>query len=37
MVSKNLIDHIDKQGMHILDPENWEQASDHRAILVPIR
>lgn len=37
MVSKNLVPHIDKDGMKILDPENWEDASDHRAVLVPIK
>ena len=37
MVSKSLDPHIDKEGSKILDPPNWEKASDHRAILVPIR
>ncbi len=37
MVSKSLDPHVDKDGMKILDPENWEKASDHRAIIVPIR
>ena len=37
MVSKNLNPYIDKTNTQILDPENWETASDHRAILVPIQ
>ncbi|MFK7910808.1 MAG: endonuclease/exonuclease/phosphatase family protein [Akkermansiaceae bacterium] len=37
MVSKSLDPYVDKEGMKVLDPENWEKASDHRAILVPIR
>lgn len=37
MISKNLVPHIDKKNMTILDPANWEKASDHRAILVPIQ
>lgn len=36
MVSKSLDPHVNKAGMKILDPPNWEKASDHRAILVPI-
>jgi endonuclease/exonuclease/phosphatase family metal-dependent hydrolase len=37
MVSKPLEPYIDQKNMRILDPANWYQASDHRAILVPIR
>lgn len=36
MASKNLIPHIDQKASHILDPDNWKKASDHRAIMVLI-
>ena len=37
MANLNLAPHINKEGSKLLDPENWELASDHRALLILIR
>ena len=37
MVNKNLAPFINQKASRILDPENWDQASDHRALLLLIR
>lgn len=37
MASKSLAPSIGRDSARILDPPDWEKASDHRAILVPIR
>lgn len=37
MANKNLAPLINRKASRILDPENWDQASDHRALLLIIK
>lgn len=37
MANLALAPHINKEGSKLLDPKNWELASDHRALLVLIK